>query len=592
MGFRLDCMKMVAAVMCGLVLHAPVCAKADPNKVLHVTFEAADDGFDVTRTNSLYTNWVAEAIFEPLLTYDYLARPAKLVPAVAEAMPEISDDGKTYTFHIRKGIYFTPDPAFKGTKRELTANDYIYSIKRHFDPKVRSVQQANFRGKIAGLDELAETAKKTGKFDYDAPIAGLEALDRYTLRIRLNAKDYTFLYFLANSSTAASAREVIEYYGEDVGRHPVGTGPYMLKQYVSRSKIVLEANPDYRGFIWDFKSTGDAWDEQLVRDMKGKHMPQVGRVEIRIVEEEQARWLAFDSGQNDYESLSPPASPNVLDGDKLKPQVAAKGIKLYRFVAPESRFTFFNFKDPVVGGYTKDKIALRRALAMAYNYDDEIKQVWFGQAVKSQSTIPPGVAGFDPKYRSSIAYDPALAAKLLDYFGYRKGPDGWRTMPNGKPLVIKIHADQRTRDITKMEIWKRSLDRINVRSEFPISSFADNLKAAYRCEVPMWGLGGTASIPDGIDFLQSYYGPSEYQGNFGCYKSKDFDDAYEKALVMPDSPERTALYQRMLRLMEADTAEITELWMIRNWLVHPWIKGFKKHPVLHADWMYLDVDKH
>jgi ABC-type transport system substrate-binding protein len=592
MTLRLHCTKLLVALCCGVALHSGANAKADPDKVLRVSFEAADDGFDMARTNSLYSNWLCEGVLEGLLAYDYLARPAKLMPGTAEAMPEISADGKTYIFHLKKGIYFTPDPAFKGQKRELVASDYAYVIKRHMDPRTRSVQEGNFHGKIVGLDELADKAKKTGRFDYDAPIAGLETPDRYTLRVRLIAPDYTFLYYFANSSTSALAREVIEAYGEDLGRHPVGTGAYMLRQYVPRSKIILEANPDFRGFVWNFTPSGEAWDEQIVRDMKGKQMPQIGRVEIGIIQEEQARWLAFDSGQLDLEQLSPPAAPNVLDVDKLKPQYAAQGIKLYRYAEPGTRFTFFNFKDPVAGGYSREKIALRRALAMAYSYDDEIRQVWFGQAVKAQSTIPPGVAGFDPNYRNSIAYDPELAAKLLDRFGYKKGADGWRTMPDGKPLVIRIHSDQRTRDIAKMEIWKRSLDRINVHTDFPVSSFADNLKSAYRCELSMWGLGGTASIPDGIDALQSYYGPNAYQGNFGCYQSDAFDEAYRKAMRLPDGPERTALYQRMLRIMEADTVELTELWQIRNWLIHPWVKGFKKHPILSGDWMYLDIDKH
>jgi ABC-type transport system substrate-binding protein len=565
---------------------------ADPNKVLHVSFEAADDGFDLTRTNSLYTHWLMEAVFEPLLTYDYLARPAKLRPNTAEAMPDVSDNGKTWTFHLKKGIYFTPDPAFKGQKRELVAADYAYSIKRHMDPKMRSPQEGNFRGKITGLDELAAKAKKTGKFDYDAPIAGLETPDRYTLRVRLNAPDYTLLYYFAQSSTAAQAREVVEQYGEQIGLHPVGTGPYMLKQYVPRSKIILEANPDYRGFIWDFQSTGDAWDDQIVRDMKGKHMPQVGRVEVSIIDEEQARWLGFDSGQLDFEQLGLPAAPRVLDGDKLKLELASRGIRLNRYVAPEIRYTYFNFNDPVLGGYGKDKIALRRAIAMAYNIDDEIAQVWFGQAVRAQGRVPPGVTGFDPAYRKSIGYDPELAVKLLDRFGYKKAPDGWRTMPDGKPLVVTIHSGPIARDVAMMEVWKRSLDRIGIRTTFPVARFADNLKSAYRCDLSMWGLGGSAGIPDGIDFLEAFLSTKAYQGNFGCYHSDAYDEAYHKAETLPPGPERTALYSHMQRILEADTVEVTELWRIRNWLIHPWVKGFKKHPIMNADWAYLDVEKH
>jgi ABC-type transport system substrate-binding protein len=591
-GVRIANLILAGAASC-VLLHAPAWAKADPSKVLHVSFEAADDGFDLTRTNSLYTHWLMEAVFEPLLTYDYLARPVKLIANSAEALPEISADGKTWTFHLKKGIYFTPDPAFKGRRRELVAADYAYSIKRHMDPASRSPQENNFRGKIVGLDEAEDLAKKTGKFDYEAPIAGLETPDRYTLRVRLKQPDYTLIYYFAQSSTAAQAREAVEMYGEQIGMHPVGTGPYMLKQYVPRSRIVLEANPDYRGFIWDFKSSGDPWDEQLVRDMKGKQMPQVGRVEISIIDEEQARWLGFDSGQLDFEQLGLPATPKVIEnGDKLKPEYARRGIKLNHYIAPDARYTYFNFNDPTVGGYTIDKIALRRAIAMAYNVDDEIAQVWFGQMVKAQGRIPPGVIGFDPTYRNSIPYDPALAAKLLDRFGYKKGPDGWRTMPDGKPLVVKIHSGPIARDVSRMEVWKRSLDRINVHTEFPVARFADNLKSAYQCELSMWGLGGAAGIPDGIDFLESFLSTKALRGNFGCYHSEAFDAAYHKAETLPPGPERTALYTQMQRILEADTAQVVEMWRYRNWLVHPWVKGFKKHPILNSDWQYVDIDKH
>jgi ABC-type transport system substrate-binding protein len=594
MKFAMHCAKLLAALACGMALHAPAWAKADPNKVLRFALEAADDGFNLARLNTFYSNTLAEGIFETLLTYDYLARPAKLVPNTAEALPEISADGKTYTFHVKKGIYFTPDPAFKGQKRELTAGDYAYVIKRHLDPQVRSVHERIFRGKIVGMDEVIAKAKKTGRFDYDAPIEGLQTPDRYTLRLQLKAPDHNLSYQFTHPAQGAVAREVVEHYGEDaLVSHPVGTGPYMLKEYVPRSKIIFVANPEYRGFVWDFKSSGEAWDEQLIRDMKGKQMPQVGRVEISVVEEEQARWLAFDSGQHDYAELAPPAAPKILDGEKLRPEIAAKGITLYRYVEPSFRYTYFNMKDPIVGGYTNDKIALRRALAMAYNYKDDIAHAWYGQALKARSVVPPGTVGYDPTYRSSIPYDPDLAAKLLDRFGYKKGPDGWRTMPDGKPLVVKISSDPRSRDAAKREVWKHSLDRINVRAEFPISSYADNSKAAYHCELQMWGLGELlVSVPDGIDSFEIFYGPNSYQGNFGCYQSKSYDEAYDQAMLLPTGPERDALYRKMERTLEADTAIGLELWVIRNWVAQPWVKGFKKHPNLRADWKYLDIEKH
>src|SRR6266436_7789023 len=249
---------------------------ADPGKTLRVTFPVAETGFDPTRTSDIYSGTVIEAIYDRLLTYDYLARPSKLVPLAAESLPQITDNGKTYTFRIKKGIYFTPDPAFKGKRRELTAEDYAYSIKRFFDPRNRSPYAFLFEGKIVGLDEAGARARKAGRFDYDAKVAGLEVPDRYTLRIHLKEIDYGFPHILAFDLTGAVAREVIEFYGEDTNAHPVGSGPYRLKRYARSSKIVLEANSGYREKIWDFQP-GDRSEERRVgKEMKGKRLPAVG----------------------------------------------------------------------------------------------------------------------------------------------------------------------------------------------------------------------------------------------------------------------------------------------------------------------------
>ncbi|MFJ2987611.1 ABC transporter substrate-binding protein [Collimonas sp. NPDC087041] len=565
---------------------------ADPSKVIRTAFEAADDGFDMVKTQNFYSGWVSEVIFETLLTYDYLARPAKLVPETAEAMPEISEDGKTYTFHIKKGIYFAPDPAFKGVRRELTAEDYIYTLKRVLDPKNRSPSANFLNGKIVGLDELAAQAQKTGHFDYQTPIAGLQAPDRYTLKVVLNAKDYNFLNVVAYSAFGAMAHEVVDAYGQQSAQHPVGTGPYMLEKYVPRSKIILVANPEYRGFTWDFKSSGDAIDKQIIKDMQGKRMPQVGRVEISIIEENQSRWLAFQGKQIDFDKMPELAALSVLDGDKLKPEYAEQGIQLQRIVDAGITYTVLNMKDPVIGGYTNDKIALRRAIAMVYNNKEEATLLRNGQAVKLESIIAPGVGGYDPKYRSSIDYNPALANKLLDHFGYKRGADGYRTMPDGKPLLLKYTSNQGGINTEISELWKRGLDLIGIRTQFVVSNFADNLKAATSCELMMWGAAWSADYPEAENFMQLLYGPNAGRGNHGCYQSPAFDALYVKAMSLPLGEERNKIYLEMNRQMEADTAWVLNTGRIRSWLVRPWVKGFKKHPILHSDWQYVDVEKH
>ena len=582
--------RALAALACAML--ALPAAAADMNKVIRHVFPVAETGFDPQAINDLYSGTVAQAIFETLLTYDYLARPSKLVPKAAEALPQITDDGKTYTFRIRRGVYFTPDPAFKGKKRELVANDFAYSLKRLVDPRIRSPYAFLVEGKIVGLDEAAEAAKKSGKFDYDAKIAGLEIVDRHTLRIRLKATDYGLSYVLAHEPTSAVAREVIEAYADESGRvqaNPVGTGPYKLSKWVRSSKIFLEANPDYRGFVWDFKAGSDPEDARLVAEMKGKKMPQVGRIEISIIEEDQARLLAFQGGEIDLMNMEGPLAPNVLDGGKLKPEFASKGVKLSRFVDAEIIYHYWNLQDPVVGGLAKEKIALRRAMAMAYNVAEEIKVVRNGQAVEAHYPIPPGVVGHEPGYKSSIRYDPAGANALLDKFGYRKGADGFRTLPDGKPLVIRYASRPDSLGRQQDEMWKKAFDSIAIRMEVQKERFPELIKAEKECKLQMRTAAWIADYPDADNFMQLLYGKNIHQSNNACAAIPEFDKLYEQSLRMPDSPERNKLYREMTKIIETYAPWRLDISRYRNMLAQPWVLGFKKHPILHAEWQYVDV---
>ncbi len=599
----LTCIKPVRKLLIAILstlslgsLHTVTAANAgDANnknqlKLIRQAFEAADDGFDMAKTQNHYSGWVAEAIFEPLLSYDYMARPLKLIALTSTAMPQISDDGRVLEFEIKPGIYFSNDPAFKGKRRELVAQDYVYSFMRIMDPRNRSPHQSFIAGKIKGLDALAEQARKSGKFNYDAKVSGLVAVNKYTLRIELNDSDYNFPYVLAYAAFGAVAREVIEAYPNQTGLHPVGTGPYQLSQYLPRSKILLKRNPDYRGYTWDFAIENTASDQAIKKRMQGKRMPQVDQVEISIIEEEQSRWLAFLDQQIDLDKLPQSAAPSVLEGTQLKADYLRQNIGMYRVADAGNTFTFFNMRDPIIGGYSKEKIALRRAIAMAYNQADDIAQMRMGQAIKAEMMIPPELGGYDSHYRSSISYDIALANKLLDYYGYKRGDDGYRTLPDGNPLVLYKTVEPAAIYKIQSEIFKRGLDKIGIRIEFPVSNFADNMKAATACQLMMWSTAWNADIPDGENFLQLLYGPKSGQGNYACYQSPRYDQLFQRALSLPPGAERYALYQQMNRIMEADTPWIMHVVRVRSWLYRPWVVGFKKHPILHADWAFMDID--
>ena len=525
---------------------------ADATKVLRITFQAAETGFDPVKVSDYYSGTVIEAIFDPLLTYDYLARPATLIPNTAEALPRTSDGGKTYTVKVKRGIYFADDPAFKGAKRELSALDYAYSIGRFLDPKNRSPYAFLFEG-----------------------VAAIETPEPYTLVIRLKQPDLNFAHVLAFSLAGAVAREAIEAYGDESAARPVGTGPFRLKRYVRSSKIVLEANPGYR---------------EVIRD--GKRLPMIGGVEISIMEETQSRWLAFQRGETDIEYQLAEVAPTFITADgKLKPEFAKRGIKLERSVDPEITYLYFNMQDKTVGGFSKERIALRRAIAMAYKVEDQLRIIRKGQSVRAHYPIPPGVAGHDPEYRSSLVHDPRAANALLDRFGYRRSADGYRRMPNGEPLVIRYSSTPTEVSRQFDELMKRSLDSIGVRLEIHKDRFPELIKLENQCRLMMRSAAWIADYPDGDNFMQLLYGPNAGQSNNACYRSPEYDKRYEKSRLLPHGPERDRLYREMTRLMEVHTVWILADSRYRNVLLQPHVVGFKKHPVLHAEWLYIDLQK-
>src|SRR5258708_32360220 len=286
-----------AAILAFALVSSPAAAE----KVLRYAFLVAETGFDPVQINDLYSSIIISQIFDAPLAYDYLARPFKMKPNTAAAMPEVSADGKTWILRSRPAICFADDPAFKGKTRELTAQDYVYSLKRHFDPKNKSVQLYLIDKRIVGMDALRDAALKGAKFDYDREVEGLRAIDRYTFRVVLKEPKPTFIYDLAWCNlSCAVAREVIEAYGDHTMEHPVGTGPYRLTQWKRSSRVVLERNPSYREHLFSAEAApDDPVAQAIATQMKGKRLPQIDRVEVYIIAEPQPRWLAFLNGEHD-----------------------------------------------------------------------------------------------------------------------------------------------------------------------------------------------------------------------------------------------------------------------------------------------------
>ncbi|TAG80455.1 MAG: heme-binding protein [Betaproteobacteria bacterium] len=565
--------------------------QADGKKVLRIPFVVAETGFDPANVHDLYSSIVVEGIFDSLLTYDYLAEPAKVVPKITTEMPLAEDGGKVYTVKLRKGIYFSPHPVFGDKKRELVARDVTYSIMRHYDDSIKPVWRFLIEGKIVGLDDWYAANKKAGKIDWDAKIPGIEEIDSHTIRFRLTKPDVNFNYVLAHPAMSIVAREVIEKYPNDAQANPVGTSAYYLKEWVRGQKIALEKNPNFRGGTWDFKPSGkDPYDEILVKQMQGKPLAQIDRVEIYPIEEEQSRWLAFKDKQLDLINIPGNFSTQAIPGGNLAPELLAQGIRLQKMVDPEYTYTYFQWNDPIWGGSEPHKVALRRAAAMAINRDEEINVIRKGQAIKAEFIVPKGVAGHKEDFKSNIEYNPALANALLDKFGYKKDTDGYRRTPDGKPLIFRYNSTPTALEREFDELYKKNMDAIGIRFESEKEKFSDAIKREKRCQVKIRGAAWIADYPDGDNFTQLLYSRNIGESNNACYKSEAYDKLYEQSRVLPDGPERDKIYLEMQKQFEADTPWAMGVTRLRNQAIYPWVLGYKKHPVLLAEWMYMDIN--
>jgi ABC-type transport system substrate-binding protein len=565
-------------------------------KTLRYAFPIAETGFDPAKVNDLYSRIVTAHIFEAPYRYDYLARPFKVVPATAAAMPEVSDDFKTWTLRIRPGIYFADDPAFKGQRRELVAQDYVYAWKRYYDPAVNSPNYAGFNEEgVIGLEALHDEALKTHKpFDYDREVEGVRALDRYTLQFKLEQPRPRFLYTIAdNSLYGAVAREVVEAYGDRIMEHPVGTGPFRLAQWRRSSLIVLERNPGFRDEFYDeHPSPGDTEAQAMLQRFKGRRLPMVDRVEVSIVEESQPRWLTFLNGQLDFVAVPLEFINIALPNGKVAPNLARRGIRYARLLNPDRTYFFFNMEDPTVGGYTPEKVALRRAIGLAYDTPFEIRQIRRGMAVPAQSIIVPNTYGYDPEFKSENGdYDPARAKALLDLYGYvdRDG-DGWRDMPDGSPLVLRYATQPSQLDRQFDELLKKNMDAIHVRLVAETAQWPEQLKRARAGQLMIWSLGGTAAAPDVQDSFQTVYGPAAGGQNMARFKLPAFDRLYERIQSLPDGPERLALIRQANLLLLAYAPNKTNVHRIVPDLVQPWLLGYRRPPFGNQFWQFVDID--
>jgi ABC-type transport system substrate-binding protein len=584
-----------------LALPLALAAQDAPRKVLKVAFNTAETSFDPVQISDLYSRTITPHIFEGLYRYDHLARPAVIRPLTADGMPEVSADWRTWTVKVRPGIFFADDPAFKGQRRELTARDYVYSILRTADPANRSELWTYIASlKIEGLaDKRQHHLDTKTPFDYAAEPSGLRTLDRHTLQIRLTEPNPRFLGVLASSDLlGAVAREVVEFYGDKIGEHPVGTGPFRLKSWRRSSQIVLERNPDYRERLYDEQpAADDAEGQAIAAQLRGRRIPIVDEVRVSIIEEDQPMWLSFLNGEIDalaskYGSVPGNFVVQAMPGGEVAPNLARKGIQGQQSVNPDIAITYFNMEDPVVGGYTPERVALRRAIGLAMDIEREIRIIRRGQAIPAQSNIVPFTTGYDPDFKSESGdHDPARAMALLDLYGWvdRDG-DGWREQPDGAPLELSkaTQPEQIYRQFD--ELFRKNMEAVGIKVRFETGQWPEHLKKARAGKLQIWALGSSAAGTDGQSALYRLHGPQAGSQNLARFRLPAFDALYDRMARLPDGPEREALFLQAKKIATAYMPYKPTVHRISTDMWYPWLIGYRRPPFWNEWWHLVDVD--
>ena len=665
----------IAAILLPLLILLTACSgpvnnpypKAEQGKsILYAAFAERPKHLDPARSYSSNEIAFTGQIYEPPLQYHYLKRPYELIPLAAAAVPQpryIDAQGRAlpadappgtiaesvYEIHVRPGIRYQPHPAFARDaagrfaylpmppgllervhaipdfplqgSRELTAEDYVYQIKRLAHPRLHSPIFGLMADYIVGLKglaaELAEAAKtEPGWLDLRRHgLRGVEVVDAHTYRIRIHGKYPQFVYWLAMPFFAPVPWEVDAFYSQAgmadknlvLDWWPVGTGPYMLTVNEPHRQMRLVKNPNFHGE--GYPAEGEAGDAAggMLADA-GKPMPFIDEAVYSLETETIPYWNKFLQGWYDASGISSDnfdqaVQTGVRGEAELTQDMAAKGIELKTSVAASNWYMGFNMLDPVVGGLEERQRKLRQAIAIALDMEEFIAIFNNGRGIPAQGPLPPGLFGYRDGEAgiNPVVYDWEhgrakrksidAAKRLLAEAGYPGGRDA----ASGKPLVLNFDTSARgPDDKARLDWFRKQLRKIDVElliRSTDYNRFQDKMREG-TAQVFEWGWN--ADYPDPENFLFLLYGPNKKVGSGGenaaNYVNPEFDRLFVQMKDMANGPERQAVIDRMVAILRADAPWVFGFHPKNYALHHAWLKNVKPNLMANNELKYRRVE--
>ena len=619
--------------------------------------------------------------YESLLDYDFLKRPIQLQPELAQEVPEpqVKKDnaGKVievrYHFDIHTGVFFQDDPCFLGGEptasslgkgRELNASDFEFAFKRMADPRTNCPVVASF-SHLKGFDDFRGRLDAARNENPDMPVSklyktaglfpGIEVNGAYSFDMVLETPYPQILYWLAMSFVCALPHEAVEYYdgkthaGEEKPRptfreHPVGTGPYHFdwEAFDRYARIIMVKNERWRGILYPEKNApgtifpmeaGEVEDLQrgiFEPALAGKPLPFIDRIEWYLEREQLPRFSKFLQGYYDGASIPKESFDQVVEGDRLTPEMETREIKLVKDVELAIHYIGFNMDDDVVGAPVKFRNPalekererhlehhrkLRKAMSLAIDTEEYMRIFFNGLGVPAQSPLPPGLFGYDVSYRNPYRqYDPELkfARRLLREAGYENGIDP----VTGKPLVLTFdvpspRTQSRVRYNFFIDAWRKlGLDVRLAATDY--NRFQTKMQDG-NYQIFTWGW--LADYPDPENFFFLLYSPNSSKSdgrkpNSARFENAAYDFLFKKMETLSNKAAATwvetdantgkektvrktrhEIIQELIRILEAECPWIPLLHRETYNLHHDWHRHIKPHPIAYGLKKYHTIDK-
>jgi len=641
---RIVLIYLVFLAGCGEIWNDPYPAAERGKSILYSAFIERPKHLDPVQSYTEDEAKFTQQVYEPPLQYHYLKRPYELIPltAVEVPKPRSIQGGKftVYEVRIRPGIRYQPHPAFLpenhslerkaveklktpydlplGT-RELTADDYVYQIKRLAHPRLHSPILGLMSEYIVGLDDFSKQLKdqkKTGWLDLrEVPLKGVERVDAHTFRVTLKGSYPQFVYWLAMPFFAPVPWEAEKFFEQPgmaeknftLDWWPVGTGAYMLTENNPNARMVLQRNPNFRGE--PYPSDGDPGDREagLLADA-GKTMPFIDQIVFSREKESIPYWNKFLQGYFDSSAIPSDTFDQAvrvsIEGEAgLTAEMESRGIQLRTSVDTTILYLGFNWMDSVVGGSSERTRKLRQAISIAVDWEEFISIFLNGRGLVGHDPLAPGIfgqregrEGINPlthEWRNGAPRRRPVeeARTLLAEAGY---PDG-RDAKSGEPLVLYLDTVGRgPGDKPRFDWWRRQFAKLSIQLEIRDTDWNRFQEKIRKGSQQLYILGWNADYPDPENFLFLLHGPQarvKNQGeNTSNYVNPEFDALFERVKNIPNSAERQRLIDRMVEIARRDAPWLWGYHPKSYGLTHAWMQNGKPNNMARNNLKYLRVN--